>query len=135
MAAVVATVMNVQERNERNGVDPNAPPQGAKARAEKHEREAKMQAKNEAILSNMRKVQSIRERVRNNRVHDLDTVEGKRADAAWRIQLFVRAWKHRKVKCHRENLGSRLIFEEELKTGLLRMLTQVSPLNKLWYRL
>jgi hypothetical protein len=124
MAAVVAaTFMNIQERN--NGEVP--PSRGSKARAEKIEREMKMQAKNEAILKNMGKVRSIREKIKmSNTALGLDTEEGKRTAAAWRIQLFVRGWKHRKIKCHRENLGARLIFEEDIKTGVWRLLTQVS---------
>jgi hypothetical protein len=113
MSAVVpATYMNVMQRN-----DAEAPTtaQGSKARAEQHEREMKMQAKNEAILGNIHNVRTARAKnpkIRNNKVFDTSTEEGKKAAAAWRIQLFARAFKHRKTKCHRENLGARLIFED-----------------------
>jgi hypothetical protein len=119
MAAVVAAVMSTADATDAPSV------QGSKARAEKHQRQIRMQAKNEAILSNMRKVSSIRQKIKNNQVLDLETDEGKRTAAAWRIQLFARSWKHRHVKCHRENLGARLIFEDELKIGVWRLLTQV----------
>jgi hypothetical protein len=124
MAAVVAaTMMNVAQRNSGDG-DPPAV-QGSKARAEQHERDLKMKEKNEAILGNMANVRSARQKIKSNQVFNLDTLEGQQAAAAWRIQLFVRAFKLRKVKCHRENLGARLIFEEDLKIGLIRLLTQV----------
>jgi hypothetical protein len=128
MAAVVAAVMSTKNNIKNN--EPS-PAQGSKARAEKHEREMKMRAKTDAILSNVSKVNAIRQKVKNNQVVNLDTEEGKRAAAAWRIQLFARSWKHRGVKCHRENLGARLVFEDELKIGVWRLLTQVCGMQSL----
>jgi hypothetical protein len=130
MAAVVAaTFMNVNQRLNAEATEAPATAQGSKARAEQHEREMKMQAKNEAILGNLHNVRTARAKIRNNKVFDTGTEEGKQAAAAWRIQLFARAFKHRKTKCHRENLGARLIFEEDLKIGLWRLFTQVRQIS------
>jgi hypothetical protein len=119
MAAVVAAIMSHADDAGGGPV-----PQGSKARAEKRAQEEKQAVKMMSMVSNTFEVQKVRKK--NNQVWDTSTEEGRQQAAAARIQHFARRWKNRDVKCHRENLGNRLIFEQDLKFGVVRLVTQVS---------
>lgn len=116
MAAVVAAVMS-------HGDDVGPPNHGSKARAEKRAQEEKKAAQLMSMVGNVYEVQKVRKK--NNQVWDTSTEHGRQQAAASRIQFFARCWRNRNIKCHRENLGLRLVFEQDLKLGVARLVTQV----------
>lgn len=122
MAAVVAAVMSHADDGGHGPV-----PQGSKARAEKRAQEEKQAVKMMSMVGNVFEVQKVRRK--NNQIWDTSTEEGRQQAAASRIQHFARRFKNRNVKCHRENLGTRLIFEQDLKFGVVRLVTQVAVLT------
>ena len=122
VAVIAATLMHGKDKD-----TPEPGKMGSKARAAQHEKDAKDVAKFRDLLDNIDAVEKIRARVKKNQVWDESTEEGKQAKAAHVLHLFARKLKLRHLKCHRENLGSRLLFEEDMKIGVWRLFVQVRP--------